>query len=115
VARGRTGRLQSDKSDWQRLDRLEAEVQKKADPGYGPVLIDDYRDPENVKRLEKARQFKRDNLNGLIIQYTVVHPPTGKPNWEGVSREERERWLAAYDSYDGLKNTFQEPKAGDYP
>jgi hypothetical protein len=56
VARGRTGRLQSDKSDWQRLDRLEAEVQKKADPGYGPVfqLIDDYRDPENVKRLEKA-------------------------------------------------------------
>ena len=74
MARGRTGRLQSDKSDWQRLDRLEAEVQKKADPGYGPVLIDDYRDPENVKRLEKARQFKRDNLNGLIIQYTVGAP-----------------------------------------
>jgi len=96
-----------------RVDRLETEVQRKTDPGYGPVfeLIDDHRDPENVKRLEEARQFKRDNPNGLIIHYTIVHPPTGEPNWEGVSREERERWLAAYDGYDGLKNTFQEPKA----
>jgi hypothetical protein len=39
-----------------------------------------------------------------------VSPPKGKPNWEGVSSEERARWLAAYDRYDGLKNTFQEPK-----
>ena len=95
MARGRTGRLQSDKSDWQRLDRLEAEVQKKADPGYGPVLIDDYRDPENVKRLEKARQFKRDNPNGLIIHRVIVRPPNGESNWEHISREKRERCLAA--------------------
>jgi hypothetical protein len=86
-------------------------------PGYGPIfkLVDNPRDPENVKRLEEARQSKRDNPNGLIIRHVIVSPPTGKPNWEGVSREERERWLGAYDRYDGLKNTFQEPKAGDYP
>jgi hypothetical protein len=52
---------------------------------------------------------KRDP-NGLIIRHLIVSPPNRKPNWEGVSREERERWLAAYDRYDGLKNTFQEPK-----
>ena len=96
-----------------RLDRLETEVQKKTDPGYGPIfkLVDNPRDPENVKRLEEARQFRRDNPNGLIIRHVIVSPPTGKQNWEGVSREERERWLTAYDRYDGLKNTFQEPKA----
>jgi hypothetical protein len=59
-----------------RLDRLETEVQKKTDPGYGPVftLIDDPRDPENAKRLEQAEQFRRDNPNGLIIQHTIVRP-----------------------------------------
>jgi hypothetical protein len=93
-----------------RLNRLETEVQKKTDPGYGPIfeLVDNPRDPENVKRLEEARQFKRDNPNGQIIRHVIVSPPTGKPNWEGVTREERERWLAAYDRYDGLKNVFQE-------
>ena len=95
-----------------RLDRLETEVQKRTDPGYGPVfkLIDDPRDPENPKRLEEATQFQRDNPNGMIIRHVIVSPPRGKPNWEGVSREERERWLAAYDRYNGLKNTFQEPE-----
>ena len=95
-----------------RLDRLETEVQKRSDSGYGPIfkLIDNPRDPENVKRLEEARQFVRDNPNGLIIRHLIVSPPTGKPNWEGVSRDERERWLAAYDRYDGLKNAFQEPE-----
>jgi hypothetical protein len=95
-----------------RLYRLETEVQKRTDPGYGPVfkLIDDPHDPENAKRLEEAKRFQRDNPKGLIIRHLIVRPPNGKPNWEGVTREERERWLTAYDSYDGLKNVFQEPK-----
>ena len=101
-----------------RLDRLETEVQKTIgepngwQPGRDPAfkLIDDPRDPENPKRLEEARQFRRDNPNGLIIRQVIVSPPRGKPNWEGVSSEERARWLAAYDCYDGLKNSFQEPK-----
>ncbi len=95
-----------------RLDRLETEVRKRTDPGYRPVfvLIDNPRDPENAKRLEEAARFKCDNPNGLIFRHVIVSPPTGKPNWEGVSRGERERWLAAYDRYDGLKNVFQDPK-----
>lgn len=42
-----------------RLDRLETEVQKRTDPGRGPVfkLIDNPYDPVNPKRLEEARQF----------------------------------------------------------
>jgi hypothetical protein len=75
-----------------RLDRLETEVQKRTDPGYGPIftLIDDPRDPENGKRLEEARQFLRDNPNGQIIHHVIVSPPKGRPNWEGVSSKERE-------------------------
>jgi len=67
-----------------RLDRLETEVEKRTDPGYGPVfeLINDPRDPENEKRLEQATQFRRENPNGLIIELTIVHPPDGEPNWE---------------------------------
>ena len=67
-----------------RLDRLETEIERRIDPGYGPVfeLIDDQHDPENVKRLEAAVQFKRDNPNGLIIRNLIVHPPNGEPNWE---------------------------------
>jgi hypothetical protein len=65
-------------------------------------LIDDPRDPENAKRLEEAKKFRRDNPNGIIIRHIIVSPPRGKPNWE--------RWLAAYDRYNGLKNVFQEPK-----
>jgi hypothetical protein len=81
-----------------RLGRLESEIERRIDPGCGPVftLIDDPRDPENAKRLEVARQFQRDNPNGLIFRHLIVHPPKGKPNWEHVSREERERYLAAY-------------------
>jgi hypothetical protein len=52
-------------------------------------LIDDPRDPENPKRLEEARQFRRDNPNGLIIRDVIVSPPTGKPNWEGVKLSTR--------------------------
>ena len=60
-----------------RLDRLETEVQKRTDPGYGPVfkLINDPRDPENARRLKQAEKFRRENPNGLIIQHTIVHPP----------------------------------------
>jgi hypothetical protein len=67
-----------------RLDRLETEVQKRTDPGRGPIftLIDDPRDPENGKRLQEAAQFKRDNPNGRILHQIVVHPPNGEPNWE---------------------------------
>ena len=67
-----------------RLDRLETEVQKRTGPGYGPVfnLIDDSRDPENGRRLQDAAQFKRDNPNGQIVHYIIVHPPNGEPNWE---------------------------------
>ena len=60
-----------------RLDRLETEIERRTDPGYGPIfkLIDDPRDPENEKRLEEAKKFRRDNPNGLIIQHTIVRPP----------------------------------------
>jgi hypothetical protein len=98
-----------------RLDRLETEVQKRTGPGrgpgYGPAfkLIDDWRDPENGKRLEEAKQFLRDNPNGWIIHHIIVSPPRGK-NWGEVSKEERQRWHAAYDRYNGLENVFQEPK-----
>jgi hypothetical protein len=98
-----------------RLDRLETEVQKRTDPGREAVfkLIDNPYDPENAKRLEEARQFLRENPNGMIIRHVIVSPPRGRSNWEGVSSKERVRWLAAYDRYDGLKNTFQEPGAQD--
>jgi hypothetical protein len=58
-----------------RLGRLESEIQKRTDPGYGPVfrLIDDPRDPENAKRLEEAEAFQRDNPNGLIFCRIIVH------------------------------------------
>jgi hypothetical protein len=81
-----------------RLGRLESEIERRIDPGYGPVfeLIDNPRDPENPKRLEEAEKFRREYPNGLIIRQLIMHPPTGKPNWENVSREERERYLAAY-------------------
>jgi hypothetical protein len=81
-----------------RLDRLESEIEKTTDPGYGPVFkfIDDSRDPENARRLEEAETFRRDYPNGLIIRHRIVHPPNGKLNWENVSREEREHYLAAY-------------------
>ena len=73
-----------------RLGRLESEIERRTDPGYGPVfrLIDNPRDPENAIRLEEAEKFRRDNPKGLIIRRLIVHPPTGKPNWEGVSRED---------------------------
>ena len=81
-----------------RLNHIETAIQKRTDPAYGPVfkLIDDPRDPENARRLEEAERFRRDNPNGLIFRRVIVPPPTGKPNWEGVPREERERYLAAY-------------------
>ena len=80
-----------------RLDRLESEIERRANPGYPPVftLIDDPRDPENAQRLEDAERFRRDNPNGLVIRHRVVHPPNGELNWENVSREERERYLAS--------------------
>jgi hypothetical protein len=79
-----------------RLDRLERTTNR----GYGPVfrLIDDPRDPENAKRLEEAGRFRRDNPNGLMIHHVIVHPPNGESDWEHVSREERERYLAAYST-----------------
>ena len=81
-----------------RLGRLESEIERRTDPGYGPVfrLIDDPRDPENAKRLEEAEAFKRDNPNGLVFHRVIVRSPKGQPNWERVSTEERERYLAAY-------------------
>jgi hypothetical protein len=35
-----------------------------------------------------------------VIVIRIISPPNGKPNWEGVTREERERYLAAYESRD---------------
>jgi len=32
-----------------------------------------------------------------VIVHRIISPPNGERNWEGVAREERERWLAAYD------------------
>ena len=71
-----------------RLGRLESEIERRTDPGYGPVfrLIDDPRDPENAIRLEEAdprdpenairleeaEAFKRDNPNGLIIHRVIA-------------------------------------------
>ena len=87
-----------------RLSRIETEIQKKIGepdrwrPG-DPVfeLIDNPRDPQNPKRLQEAEQFRRDNPNGLLFRCFIVHPPKGEPTWEHVPREERERYLAAYD------------------
>ena len=57
-----------------RLGRLESEIERRTDPGYGPVfrLLDDPRDPENAIRLEEAEAFKRDNPNGLIIHRVIA-------------------------------------------
>jgi hypothetical protein len=76
-----------------RLNRLETEVQKKTDPGYGPVfkLINDPRDPQNAGRLEQAEKFRRENPNGLIIQHTIVYPPNRDPNWERYQTERPQR------------------------
>ena len=81
-----------------RLGRLESEIERRTDPGYGPVfrLIDDPCDPENAKRLEEAEAFKRDNPNGLVFHRVTVRPPKGQPNWGHLSTEEREHYLAAY-------------------
>ena len=59
-----------------RLGRLESEIERRTDPGFGPVfrLIDDPRDPENAKRLEEAEAFKRDRPNGLIFRRVIVRP-----------------------------------------
>ena len=67
-----------------RLDRLESEIERRTNPGYGPVfsLIDEPRDPENGKRLQEAAQFKRDNPNSRILHIIGVRPPNGEPNWE---------------------------------
>jgi hypothetical protein len=59
------------------------------------TLIDDPRDPENAQRLEDAERFRRDNPNGLLIHRRIIRPPNGELNWENVSREERERYLAS--------------------
>jgi hypothetical protein len=62
----------------------------------------------NDKRLaEKAPHAKSKITNGLIFRHLIVHPPNGKPNWEGVSRGERERYLAAY----GLDDDEEATKA----
>jgi hypothetical protein len=67
-----------------RLGRLESEIERRTNSGYGPVfsLIDDPRDPENGKRSQEAAQFKRDNPSGRILHHIIVHPPNGEPNWE---------------------------------
>jgi len=71
-----------------RLHRLETEVQK-THPGHEPIfkLIDNPRDPENVKRLEEARQFLRDNPTGMMIRHLIVHPRTGSQ----IGRASREK------------------------
>lgn len=67
-----------------RLDRLEDEIERMTDPGYGPVfrLIDDPSDPENEKRWKEAKEFRRENPNGLITHHIVLSPPNGELNWE---------------------------------
>jgi hypothetical protein len=72
-----------------RLDRLETEVEKRAggsDDCWRPggrtfQLIDDPRDPENVKRWKEAEQFRGDNPNGLLIHHILMSPPNGEPDW----------------------------------
>jgi hypothetical protein len=60
-----------------RLDRLESQVEKETNPGYGPVFdfIDDPKDPDNQARLDEAERFRRENPSGLIICETIVYPP----------------------------------------
>ena len=59
-------------------------------------------------------QVQSQRLEALRKQIRFVSPPTGKPNWEGVSREERERYLAAYGrddasgSYEGAMSFTNE-------
>jgi len=74
--------------------------------------------PEEVDRVGRCPLWVKSGHRGQFKECPlyprkrtlIASPPTGKPNWEGVSRDERERWLAAYDRYDGLTNTFQEPR-----
>jgi hypothetical protein len=67
-----------------RLDRLEGEIERRTAPGYGPIikLMDDPRDPENVKNWEKAVLFKHENPDGLFIRHFIVSSPNGEINWE---------------------------------
>jgi hypothetical protein len=55
---------------------VDALIYRDWNPG-GPTfqLIDDPRDPENVKRWKEAEQFRRDNPNGLLIHHIVMSPP----------------------------------------
>jgi hypothetical protein len=32
-----------------------------------------------------------------VIVHRIISPSNGKPNWQGISREEWERWLALYE------------------
>jgi hypothetical protein len=66
-----------------RLDRLETEVQKRTDPGHGPIftLIDHPHDPENAKRWGEAWRFRLENPKGLIIHNFIVAPPNGDADW----------------------------------
>jgi hypothetical protein len=59
-----------------RLDRLETEIERRTDPGYGAVfkLIDDPRDPENAKRLEELHAHHR---HGTDCGFWVWSYPTG--------------------------------------
>jgi hypothetical protein len=66
-----------------RIGRLESEIERIIDPGYGPVfkLIDDPHDPENAKRWAKAWQVTLENPNGLMFGRVIVSPPNGDADW----------------------------------
>jgi len=65
-----------------RLDRLETQVEKKTNPGYGPVFrfIDD---PEGVERC------RRENPDAFIIHRVIVRPPdrSSEPGYYKVESE----------------------------
>jgi len=57
-----------------RLDRLETEVQKRTDPGYGPVFkfINDPRDPENAKRFLRPTQQRDRGFSFLKAKAVTI-------------------------------------------
>jgi hypothetical protein len=53
------------------------------------------KDMEARGEISPAENLPPGQIRAIV--HRIISPPNGKPNWEGVSREERERHLAAYE------------------
>jgi hypothetical protein len=72
--------------------------------GFRPptIFVHDGEDEDQIIKEMEARgeippleNFLAGRIRVIVVRF--ISPPNGKPNWEGVSSEERERHLAAYD------------------